>query len=363
MKLILLGDMAFFGKCSLENNPNIKEYFAEVAERISQADYVVGNLETPFSINKKINGAKSAYICSNIQNVEILKLLHVNAVTLANNHIFDYGKEGYEVTKRILTENSISFFGCEGKNLDVDIMDNKLRFEGFCCYSSNPLQTVKYGDYGVNEYNVKHVDELLTKSEEEGRLCVSVIHAGLEHINYPSLEHIKAARWLATRHNMIYCGHHPHVAQGIEVVKKSLIAYSLGNFCFDDVWTSASTDKPLVELSENNRSSFILEVEIEDNDVKGYDVIPIYISKEYLLVGKGVTKDDIDTYTQKINSINPAEYETMRKEILSKRYKSRKAQRDLNWYIKRMRLRYIQLFIDGRRNLNLYKRNIRIDDI
>ena len=41
--------------------------------------------------------------------------------------------------------------------------------------------------------------------------------------------------------------HHPHVAQGIEMHKSSLIAYSLGNFCFDDVYTSVSK-APLVKL-------------------------------------------------------------------------------------------------------------------
>lgn len=359
MKLILLGDIAFLGKCSIIDNPKAREYFSEISQRLSTADYVVGNLETPFSIKKKINGAKSAYICTDIQNIDLLKYLKINAVSLANNHIFDYGTEGYELTKKLLSENGISFFGSEGKCLDINVYENKLRFEGFCCFSTNPLQTVKYGEYGVNEYNVKQVERLLSRAVQENRLCITMVHAGLEHINYPSLEHVNAARWLASRHSMLYCGHHPHVAQGIEKQGESLIAYSLGNFCFDDIYTSASHN-PLVELSQNNRSSFILEVTIEDNNINSYSIIPIYIGKDKIHVGTGTDTNMIREYTNKINKLSHIEYNDMRLTLLNEYYKDRRKKRNLNWYLKRLNLRYVKLFISNINNSILYKKNIKI---
>lgn len=354
MKLILLGDMAFFGKCSLGTNTCAKDYFADVAKRLEVADYVVGNLETPFSIRKKTYGAKSAYICSEVQNVKLLKQLNVKAVTLGNNHMFDYGKEGYVTTKRVLKDNGIEFFGSEGKGVYLDFDNNHLAFEGFCCYSSNPLQTVSYGEYGINEYNLSTVDKVLTKHDKENRLSILAVHAGLEHVNFPSLDHIKAARYLASKHKYIYYGHHPHVAQGIEMVDGSLIAYSLGNFCFDDVWSSASKDKPLVELTENNRSSFMLEITIDNNDVKGYEIIPIYIGKDKLYVGRGTTAEDLKRFTDFINSMQPQDYEKMRKEILTKRISERKAQRNFEWYLKRLRPRYVKIMLNARHNAKKY---------
>lgn len=362
MILVLLGDMAFFGKCTLTSNPNAKEYFADVAERLQETDYVVGNLETPFSRAKKTHGAKSAYICSDVENVELLKLLHVNAVTLANNHMFDYGKEGYETTKQVLKENNIEYFGSEGKSLNLDFEDNHLSFEGFCCYSSNPLQTVEYGKYGINEYNVAKADDLLAKHDAEGRLSILAVHAGMEHVNYPSLDHVKAARKLADKHKYIYYGHHPHVAQGIENVNGSLIAYSLGNFCFDDVWSSASTEKPLVELTENNRSSFILEVIIEKNEIKEYHVIPLYIGKDKMYLGKGTTADDLKEYTEAIDSMKPQEYESMRRDILSKRMSDRKAQRNIGWYLKRLRPRYVKIILNASNNAKEYAKCLNVEN-
>ena len=79
MKIALLGDMAFFGRMSVNENPQAEEYFSEVADYLQGFDYVVGNLETPFSEKKKTSGAKSAYICADVENVRTLKQLHVNA--------------------------------------------------------------------------------------------------------------------------------------------------------------------------------------------------------------------------------------------------------------------------------------------
>lgn len=360
MKLILLGDMAFFGKCSLTSNPYAHEYFSEVAERLYQVDYVVGNLETPFSQKKKTHGAKSAYICSDVENVELLKMLHVKAVTLANNHMFDYGKEGYETTKRVLSENNIEFFGTEGESLNVDFDDNHLTFEGFCCYSANPLQTVSYGGYGVNEYNVPKADSLLSLHEAEGRLSIFAVHAGLEHVNYPSLDHVKAARKLAQKHHFVYYGHHPHVAQGIEKVNGSLIAYSLGNFCFDDIWSSASKEKPLVELTENNRTSFMLELVIEDNKVEGYNIIPIYIGKDKMSVGKGTTLEMLNDFTDTLNNTPAVEYERMRMSALNEREQERKKARNLNWYLRRLKPRYFMMIINAAINARRYSHSIKL---
>ena len=254
MKIALLGDMAFFGKMSSKENPKCDEFFSDISLFLKDCDFIVGNLETPFSEKKKSHGAKSAYICSDSVNVSILKQLHVNAVCLANNHMFDFGKEGYETTKRVLEENGIDFFGAEGKELYLEHEDCKIAFSGFCCYSSNPLQCVGYGEYGVNEYNVRKVQQVLERNSEQGYFNIVAVHAGVEHVNYPSLDHIKAARLLSKVCPYIYYGHHPHVLQGVEETNGSLLAYSLGNFCFDDVYSSASK-KPLIRLSDNNRTS------------------------------------------------------------------------------------------------------------
>lgn len=357
MKLALLGDIALFGKMTISNNQNWKEYFSVIEKVLSGMDYVVGNLETPFSIKKQTNGAKSAYICSDVDNVRILKHLHVNAVSLANNHIFDYGREGYETTKKNLDENGISWFGAEGKELQIEIGENRLSFLGFCCYSSNPLHCVPYGEYGVNEYNVEVAEELVARLTDEGYLPVAMVHTGEEHVNYPSLETVWCARNIATHSPMVYCGHHPHVVQGIESVQGSLIAYSLGNFCFDDVYSSVS-NKPLIKLSENNRSSIVLVIEIDNNKILSWDVIPIYIGRDRLRVGEGVDREDIDKYTNAIHNMSPKDYVSMRNQLISDYINQRKSQRTILWYLKRLRPRYMRILLNARSNKKKYSNSV-----
>lgn len=359
MKLALIGDIALFGKMSLDENPHIKNKLSEVAAFLGGFDYVVGNMETPFSLEKKTNGAKSAYLCSDIQNVEILKHIGINAVSLANNHMFDYGHEGYETTKKVLKEAGIDFFGAEGKELYVEIQDNRLAFSGFCCYSTNPLQCVNYGEYGVNAYDIEKVKEVIERNHRAGLMNVVAVHAGLEHVNYPSMDHIRAARLLTEVCPYIYYGHHPHVVQGVEVYKDSLIAHSLGNFCFDDVYNGIS-NTPLVLLSENNRTGMILDLTIEQNIIVDWKEQLIYIQEDGVirLIEDEETLLDYNSHLEKCEK-NVDDYLLLRERIIGNRIAERKKSRDFRWYLARLRPRYARLLWNIHQNVKLYNKCVK----
>lgn len=358
MRIALLGDMAFFGRMSVNENQQTKDYFSEVADYLKNFDYVVGNLETPFSEKKRTYGSKSAYLCADVENVRILKQLHIDAVCLANNHMFDYGTEGYETTKRVLGNNDIEYFGAEGKELRIDIGSSKLAFSGFCCYTSNPLRCVRYGEYGVNAYNVGIVQQVLKHNANAGYLNIVAVHAGMEHVNYPSLEHVRAARMHADVCPYVYYGHHPHVIQGTEEYKGSLIAHSLGNFCFDDVYTENSS-KPLVELTDNNRTGAILELEIEGNKILSWSKQIVYIAKEGRM--KLIeTPAEVAEYNSTLSTCeeDTVSYVTKRNQILSARFSERKLARNLMWYLKRLRPKYVKIVLNAHKNANKYNENV-----
>ncbi len=358
MRIALLGDIALFGRLSYKNSKDLNYYFEDVARFLGTMDYVVGNLETPFSVKKKTSGAKSAYICSDIENIKILKSLHIKAVSLANNHMFDFGKEGYEVTKKVLSENGIDWFGTEGKEFTIEKDDCKVAFSGFCCYTSNPLRCVRYGEYGVNAYNLAKARKVLKTYDNQGYLNILAVHAGIEHVNYPSIEHIKAARLLSDVCSYVYYGHHPHVIQGVEEYNGSLIAHSLGNFCFDDVYSDTSSE-PLIRLSENNRTGMILVLEVEGNRVVGWKEQLIYIPNEGKMTlidipGKlQVYNESVAHYEQDIIA-----YNDQRDRIIRERLKERSAKRNLSWYFKRLRPRYVKILFNARRNNKLYYNNV-----
>lgn len=357
MKIALLGDIAFFGKYSLENE-NVYDYFKDVANELGKCDYVIGNLETSFIDKGSQFGSKSAHIKSIEKNVELLKYLNINIVNLANNHVFDYGIEGYENTKKILKKNNILFFGIENMQVLLEEVNNKIAFSGYCCYSTNALG---YNDrnkgIGVNVLNGFKVEKDLMNNHNKGFLNIVSIHAGQENINYPNTDHIEIARILANRFPYIYYGHHPHVLQGIEQVKGSLIAYSLGNFCFDNVYTKKSNN-PLVTQNEENKKSFILFLEINNNNIDNYDIIPLYLDDdEAKLTNLGILYS-IDNYSKYL-MLQKNQIDVTRKKILENYYQERKKSRNLEWFIKRININSVKMVINARRNSKKYNNCIK----
>lgn len=361
MRIALLGDIALFGCFSVNENKKVKQYLQEISDYLTGFDLVIGNFETPFSVKQKKSGAKSAYICSDVENIEILKWLHIDAVNLANNHVFDFGDEGYETTVSLLDKAGIGHFGTEGQTWAYEKEGNKLLFSGFCCYSTNPLRiAAKQGEYGVNKYNIGDVSSLIRTTTEKGYLNIVGVHAGIEHVNYPSLDHVRAARKLSETCSYIYYGHHPHVIQGVEEYNGSLIAHSLGNFSFDDTYTDTSGDKPLVTLTEQNRTGMILELTVEDNKVVGWKEQMIYIGQDGSI---SLMQDDgrLSKYNNGLVKCEqaPELYTKSRMEVINARIAQRKAMRNTMWILRRLRPRFVRLILDARRNKKLYVENVK----
>ncbi|MGL1959352.1 MAG: CapA family protein [Colwellia sp.] len=350
MKVALIGDIGFFGKYSMSENANVKEYFALAAKHLSQFDYVIGNLELPLLNEGQSIGMKSAYLKSACENVSLLKYLNINVVTLANNHIFDFGYQGVDSTVKLLEKHDIHHFGFNGK--DLILADVKLALHGYCCYSTNPYGLNK----GVNTLNLPQVEKKLKKYHKDGYLNLISVHAGLEHVNYPAYHDIQMAHQLRETCPYIYFGHHPHVLQGIELLERSLFAYSLGNFCFDDVYTEKS-EQPLIKQTDNNKTSVIIELEITDGKLVSHSVTSLYMAEKQLEIGTIDIDETIKKYTALL-SIDKKSYNKQRSKLLSKYINNRKSMRDFRWYIKRLNYQSIVILLRAKYNAWQHKRNV-----
>lgn len=359
MKIALLGDIAFFGKHSITNDKKaVLEYFKEAAEFLSKFDIVVGNLETPLFDGGKPYGHKSAHIKADPANVELLKYLNISVVNLANNHIFDYGIEGYRSTLSILEKNGIEYFGIENKQHFVTNGENKIAFSGFCCYSTNALgyYDSKKG-YGVNVLNGFDVEKTLVKNNNEGFFNIASFHWGQEHVNYPNYDHVVLARKLAKRVPYVLYGHHTHVLQGIEEYSGSLLAYSLGNFCFDDVYTDKS-NSPLIVQSETNKESVVLILNIQNSEIANHEIISLKALGEKLRVGED---PDIPAKLREYSSllsIKENDYREIRGREIDSYIQNRKKNRDISWYLERINLSSVSRVLQAKKNISMYKENV-----
>lgn len=355
MKIALLGDIALFGKYDINKNPDVYVYFEEVAKLLGKFDYVIGNLETPFTKKNSSMVCKSAHIKTDYNNVNLLKYLNIGIVNLANNHLFDYGVNGYKSTLEILEENGINYFGIENKQVYLE--NEKVVLSGFCCYSSNASGYYKNNSkYGVNILDGNIFEKTIKSNNEKGYLNIVSVHFGDEHLHYPRYEHIKLARKVAKHTPYIFYGHHPHVIQGVEMYENALIAYSLGNFCFDDVYTKQSS-VPKVRQTQENKESFILSLEIEANELKHYEIIPIYDNNSKIIVDVSNSEilNKIYEYTRYLN-LDEDTYKQTRQCKLNEYLFKRKSMRNVKWYIERLNYNSAGMLIKAKINLIEYKK-------
>ncbi len=266
MKIAFLGDIALIGKYDLTKNPNVRDRLQVLSERLAEYDYVVGNLESPLTNIDKTMVCKSMHLKTPIINVELLKYLNVNAVSLANNHLYDYGEKGLLDTIRVLDSNGIEWFGANSKYILKEINGQKFCLSGFCCYSTNAAGYMRNGkNQGINLLSYDNIINQLEIDKKNGAFSIMSFHWGDEHTNYPKYEHLCLAKKIANNKDVLIIGHHPHIIQGVEKINNSVVAYSLGNFLFDDCVSITGSFK--LKQNANNKKSFIFEVEIVNGSI------------------------------------------------------------------------------------------------
>ena len=356
MRIALLGDIAPFGRYCLAKNPDLLDQFVSVRNFLSKFDLVIGNLEAPFTVSEKPIGGKSATVKAHPANIGLLTALGITHVTLANNHIGDFGFSAYEHTKSCLEEAGIAWFGTEGKQIDIEHGGEKIALLGFCSYNTNPSGIPVGRIDGLNYLDSQAVFSAVKRNASNGFLSILSVHSGQEHVHMPSSDDVCFARSLTGIADYVYYGHHPHVVQGHERVSGSAIFYSLGNFLFDDVYTLRDPKKPLVALSEANKTGAIGTVEINNGKIIDIGVTPIYLGADQVFVGDAVQKFDIATYDSLLATAGTLEYNQKRNSVIRAFIDGRRELRDFMWYLRRLNLNSVGIIFKARKNARLYHR-------
>ena len=334
MKLAFLGDVALVGKYDLTNNPKARERLRPLADKLKSYDYVIANLETPLTEKKSSWIPKSMHLRSSVRNAELLKFLHINAVSLSNNHIYDFGTKGIQDTIKNLDKVGIEWFGVNSKSLNKKIKNNNICISGFCCYSTNGAGYAHKNKYfGINVLTWKNIADQISKDIKNGALSIFSIHWGREHTNYPNYEHVCLAKKITTLKEVIIHGHHPHIIQGVQKVNNSLVAYSLGNCLFDDC--TNINGNFTVKQNEHNKTSFLLEVSIEKDKILDYKTIGFKDEDV------GISFHDINSFIHKIstpleNIQDVGQYNLQRNEQINRTLLSKFGRHDFKWLMSRL---------------------------
>jgi len=334
MRIAFLGDVALIGKYDLTKNPLARKRLERIAAILSDFDYVVANLESPLTNKKNTMVCKSMHLKTPTLNIEILRYLHINAVSLANNHLYDYGVQGLDDTIETLERSSVEWFGANSKYLIKEIGREKVCFSGFCCFSTNGSGYIEgQSKEGINTLTYNSIMKQIDADRENEVISVMSFHWGDEHTNYPKYEHICLAKSIAQKKDVVICGHHPHIIQGVQKINNSLVAYSLGNFLFDDC--VSITDSFTLKQNENNKKSFILEVNIENGTIKNCKYLGFKDEADGLdFFNINSEIDQISLPLYKIDNVD--EYNAMRQKQIKKVVFEKFGKHNLNWLLSRL---------------------------
>ena len=206
-----------------------------------------------------------------------LKRLHVDAWSLANNHILDFRGEGTRQTIRHLQEAGMVTFGA-GENSHeaakpLELRANGLRI-GIWAVAEKELNLAGPEHPGAAEFCPQKNGAVIRKMREKFDFLAVSVHAGHEFTTVPSPRIRSAYRSLIDAGADAVIGHHPHVIQGMERYGEGFIAYSLGNLVFDSPYVSAYKDTDV---------GFLLKLDIGKHQVRGVETVPYRLREDFLV--------------------------------------------------------------------------------
>ena len=167
--------------------------------------------------------------------IEGIKGLGVTAVSLANNHITDYGRDGFLDTVRTLDCNGIEHIGAGESQNDINnYLSIVIGNRRVCIYTVSELfyNQATTTSPGVNLYDEYVVCNELKSLKQKHDYLIVIYHGGTEGFPYPTP--LLQKRF----HRMADCGadfitaQHSHCIGCYETYNGSYLLYGQGNFLF-----------------------------------------------------------------------------------------------------------------------------------
>jgi len=277
--------------------------FWNVSPIIKSADFAMCNLEgTLCDTDPKPRQCKDSniyYVFKTPQRyVWNLTNAGFDAVSIANNHINDFGSEGRDSTMSTLQRAGIAYSGL-WKRCETATVIRKGKRIGICSFSHNSvtvdIRNIVFATKLVR--SMRHTCDYLIVSfhgGSEGRDCMHVTREeefcfGQSRGNVYEFAHA----CIDAGADLVF-GHGPHVPRGLELYKNHLIAYSLGNFCtpYGIVILGTNGYAPLLIVEIDNKGSFI----------KGK--IESYVQRK----GNGPTKDNKERAAKLIKQLSVEDF-------------------------------------------------------
>jgi len=213
--------------------------FDPVREVLRSADVTFGNLEGVLASDagtaKRCNNPDVCYVFRMPDEyLECILDAGYDVLSVANNHVNDFGYAGRMNTARLLQEAGVHFAGfTEYPSATFEVRGLRFGFAAFAPHTG----TMSLKDYRAAAALVSSLDSVCD-------IVIVSFHGGAEgrdHQHVPCTDEVylgynrgnvcRFAHAVVDAGADVVFGHGPHVIRGMELYNDRLICYSLGNFC------------------------------------------------------------------------------------------------------------------------------------
>lgn len=248
---------------------------SELIDAMRSADICCVNNEFTYSDRGTPLSGKAYTFRAKPERITILEQLGVDVVTLANNHVYDYGRDALEDTFDTLATKEISYFGA-GRNLSeamapviVNVDGRTVAFVGASRAEKRKMTPQATEDTpGILRcYDPELFLTAISQAKEQADFCIAVVHWGTEYSDRLEQVQTETGRTYIDAGADAVIGAHSHCLQGMEIYQGKPIIYSLGNFWFNE----KTLDTMLLQLQfSGNETESSVGVQVLPALQKGY---------------------------------------------------------------------------------------------
>lgn len=302
VKLLFAGDILLDDHYAVMANlrdrgGNVEEAFStELLEVMQSADVFMLNNEFTFTNRGTATAGKQFTFRANPDNVSLLKEIGVDVVSVANNHIYDYGEISLLDTLETLKDAGIAYTGA-GKNLEEAMKPVYLIANGMKIGIIGATQIERNGTPDTKEatensagvlrcMNTENLLKVIAQMEESCDYTILYVHWGTESQEQTDWLQEEQAPLYAEAGVDLIIGDHPHCLQRIDTVLGVPVIYSLGNF-----WFNSKT-----------QNSCVVEVVLKDKEMQTFRFLPCKQEGSRTRLLEGSEKQGVLNYMRGISS-------------------------------------------------------------
>ena len=218
----------------------------ELLEEMRSADICMINNEFAYSKQGAPLAGKEYTLCSKPENVNILHDMGVDIVSLANNHVYDYGKEAFLDTLSTLKNADVPYVGA-GENLEeaskpyiFEIAGRKIAYLSATQVERNANPETRGATVdtpGVfrcfTDEEFHNLTDAIKRVDQDVDMTVVYVHWGSENTDKLHWAQEQQAPEMVKAGADLIIGDHPHCLQNLDYIDGVPVIYSLGNYWFN----------------------------------------------------------------------------------------------------------------------------------